>query len=83
MRASNALVFAGEFDSTKHYQAGDIVTDGGVTKVYNGISWEPLYGTHDDTNEEPPKTIVSKTCSQCGAPIKTYRTTCEYCGCRY
>ncbi len=74
------IAFVGEFDSTKHYQIGDIVIDGGVTKVYTGTSWESL---DKDTNEEPPKTIVSKTCSQCGAPIKTYRTTCEYCGCRY
>lgn len=83
MRSRNALVFIGEFDSTKHYQIGDIVTDGGVMKVYNGTSWEPLHGTHDDVNEEPPKTIIPKVCSQCGAPTNPHRTTCEYCGCRY
>ena len=80
---NSALNFMGEFDSTKNYKTGDVVLVNGESRLFTGTSWELLgKGGNDDTNKHA-KTIIPKTCSQCGAPTKAYRTTCEYCGVSY
>lgn len=81
MTATQNIKFMGRFDPTKHYKVGDVVVDGKDTKVFTGTSWEKIDGGGKPL--DPPKTIIPKVCSQCGAPTNPHRTTCEYCGCRY
>lgn len=83
---TSGLTFFGKYVPYRKYANGDVVDDCGDIKIYVDGSWVELCkeeSLHHKDTIEIPKTIAPRTCSQCGAPIKIYKSTCEYCGVRY
>lgn len=59
---------------------GDIYTVGDDTYLYDGNNWNNI---GNGQPKESPQKIAPRICKQCGAPVKSSRLTCEYCGVRY
>lgn len=59
---------------------GDIYAIGDDTYLYDGNNWNNI-GSRQP--KESPQKIAPRICNQCGAPVKSSRLTCEYCGVRY
>lgn len=79
------LKFLGTYDSSYQYSKGDVVYKDGMTQCFDGEKFVK-FGTTGRAYpyESPlPKRVLPKTCARCGAPVNSYRTKCEYCGCEY
>lgn len=62
---------------------GDVCAVGDDIYLYvGGGNWILADVVEDKQQDNPPK-ITARICSQCGAPVKASRLTCEYCGVRY
>lgn len=59
---------------------GDIYAVGDDTYVYDGNNWDNI---GNGQPKESLQKITPRICSQCGAPVKSSRLTCEYCGVKY
>lgn len=49
----------------------------------NAEKFKEVFGLQPDTRFCPSKRVLPKTCTRCGAPVNSYHTKCEYCGCEY
>ena len=78
------LTFRGGFESGRSYLVGDVVTfsDGSTCVCTDPAgAWDKICD-YEPTYSEPPK-IKYSHCKSCGAPVKSYRNSCEYCGTEY
>ena len=82
MEMTTSLRYIGKYDKSKMYQIGDVIEDGIETKVFNGKEFVVISKGVNLSEPEPPK-ILPKNCTRCGAPVKSYKDYCEYCGCKY
>ena len=81
------LVFKGACNSKLELpinaSTGDIYAVGDDTYLYDGNNWNDIGNVINGQPKESPQKIVPRICSQCGAPVKSSRLTCDYCGVKY
>ena len=81
MAYHNSLTYLGTYDSSHQYSTGDVVFKDGITQCFVGERFVEI-GTTGRPDPEPKK-MLPKNCVRCGAPVNSYHTKCEYCGCEY
>lgn len=75
--------YVGQVNDTTKSMLGDVGIIDDKFCLYTGNEWIEIEEVSTTDEKEKPKKILPKVCSQCGAPVKSYRSSCEYCGVSY
>lgn len=86
-KLTNAVRTVDDLPPANSRYYGDCIYVVSENSMYMNIDshhWELLSGNNDNKTENNPVNHASpKICTRCGAPLKMYARSCEYCGTCY